>query len=563
MVLPHKHILAFFAIALLSVPMVGQPNRLEIPIGTPSVLSVINKSGKVSVRTVPENDEASGQCKLTALSSASLDERDIRVSNSGKNFEIRVAPAGVKQRIDIEITVPARSRIKIETTEGAVTADGDFRSIEVRTLTGTIAANVGTENLAYSFEWTESRPRYSADIDLAKVRERTGGRFEISGNTFGSSLEKTEKEKRTELRFSSARGIILLNVPPNEIANDLRERPLTNAAKAIVRSGDSLLMEAIRRAAPRYYGEYARNLPPILTEPRISHKKQSTALRPSDDRKSSIRVLDLSNRSVDSVLASEIEVIENGVRRDIISIQRSEAPFNLILLLDVSGSVDRHMAFIRKAARAFLDTALEQDKIAIVTFAEDVKVLSGFTTDRKKLSASLDSFDAGGGTAYYDALAYTLAETLRPLAGERTAIVVLTDGDDNRSFLAFDTLLGPIEESGAIVYPLYVPSGVMASADLTESGLDPLRERYLNSILTDRAKNEGPRLASISGGVFYNITQLSDIQKAYDDIVAQLRGAYEVIYRSSSAVETPMNRIRIRSLRPNTYVQVLNIEPAN
>lgn len=563
MVLPHKHILAFFAIALLSVPMVGQPNRLEIPIGTPSVLSVINKSGKVSVRTVPENDEASGQCKLTALSSASLDERDIRVSNSGKNFEIRVAPAGVKQRIDIEITVPARSRIKIETTEGAVTADGDFRSIEVRTLTGTIAANVGTENLAYSFEWTESRPRYSADIDLAKVRERTGGRFEISGNTFGSSLEKTEKEKRTELRFSSARGIILLNVPPNEIANDLRERPLTNAAKAIVRSGDSLLMEAIRRAAPRYYGEYARNLPPILTEPRISHKKQSTALRPSDDRKSSIRVLDLSNRSVDSVLASEIEVIENGVRRDIISIQRSEAPFNLILLLDVSGSVDRHMAFIRKAARAFLDTALEQDKIAIVTFAEDVKVLSGFTTDRKKLSASLDSFDAGGGTAYYDALAYTLAETLRPLAGERTAIVVLTDGDDNRSFLAFDTLLGPIEESGAIVYPLYVPSGVMASADLTESGLDPLRERYLNSILTDRAKDEGPRLASISGGVFYNITQLSDIQKAYDDIVAQLRGAYEVIYRSSSAVETPMNRIRIRSLRPNTYVQVLNIEPAN
>lgn len=563
MVLPHKHILAFFAIALLSVPMVGQPNRLEIPIGTPSVLSVINKSGKVSVRTVPENDEASGQCKLTALSNASLDERDIRVSSSGKNFEIRVAPAGVKQRIDIEITVPARSRIKIETTEGAVTADGDFRSIEVRTLTGTIAANVGTENLAYSFEWTESRPRYSADIDLAKVRERTGGRFEISGNTVGSSLEKTEKEKRTELRFSSARGIILLNVPPNEIANDLRERPLTNAAKAIVRSGDSLLMEAIRRAAPRYYGEYARNLPPILTEPRISHRKESTALRPSDDRKSSIRVLDLSNRSVDSVLASEIEVIENGVRRDIISIQRSEAPFNLILLLDVSGSVDRHMAFIRKAARAFLDTALEQDKIAIVTFAEDVKVLSGFTTDRKKLSASLDSFDAGGGTAYYDALAYTLAETLRPLAGERTAIVVLTDGDDNRSFLAFDTLLGPIEESGAIVYPLYVPSGVMASADLTESGLDPLRERYLNSILTDRAKNEGPRLASISGGVFYNITQLSDIQKAYDDIVAQLRGAYEVIYRSSSAVETPMNRIRIRSLRPNTYVQVLNIEPAN
>ncbi|QQS32781.1 MAG: VWA domain-containing protein [Acidobacteriota bacterium] len=464
------------------------------------------------------------------------------------------------QRIDLEITVPSGSRIKIETTEGAVTAEGEFRSIEIRTLTGTIAANVGTEKLSYSFEWTGSRPRYSADIELPSIRERAGGRFEISGNTFGRSLKKGEKDKRTDIKFSTARGIILLNVPPNEVANDLRDRPLTNAAKAIVRSGDSLLMEAIRRSAPRYYGEYARSLPPVVTEPRISRRKETVALQPSDLRKASIRFLDMNNRSVEGMTTSGIEIIENGERRDIVSVQRSEAPFNLILLLDVSGSVDRYMTFIRKAARSFLDTVSVMDRVSIVTFAEDVKVLSGFTTDRTKLSSSLDSFDAGGGTAFYDALAYTLAETLRAIKGERTAIVVLTDGDDNRSFLAFDTLLGPIEESGAVVYPLYVPSGVMASADLTESGLDPLRERYLNSILTDKAKDEGPRLASVSGGVFYNITQLSEIQTAYDDIVKQLRGSYEITYRSSSTVETPLNRIRIRSLRPNTFVQVLNVE---
>jgi len=38
----------------------------------------------------------------------------------------------------------------------------------------------------------------------------------------------------------------------------LRERPLTEAAKAIVRSGDSILTEAIRRTSPKFFGEYAR-----------------------------------------------------------------------------------------------------------------------------------------------------------------------------------------------------------------------------------------------------------------------------------------------------------------
>jgi VWFA-related protein len=472
-----------------------------------------------------------------------------------------VQPVGGNKRIDLELVLPAGVNARVEASDGSVTAEGQFGSLDIRTRTGTIAANVPTERLSYTFEWTESRPRYASDIELSEPRERSAGRFEIKGNTDkAKENKKGVRAQRISLKFSTARGIILLNVPPNEIANDLRERPLTNAAKAIVRSGDSLLMEAIRRAAPRYYGDYERSLPPLSTEPRITTRRASAMLKPAELRRASVRVTDIENRSVNGIVSADLEVVENGVPREIVSVRSSEAPFNLVLLLDVSGSVDRYMNFIRKAARAFIDTASNDDKISIITFAEDVNVLSTFTSDKQKLSASLDTFDAGGGTSFYDALAFSVAETLRPLAGERTAIVVLTDGDDNRSFLAFDSLLGPIQESGAIIYPLYVPSGVMASADLTESGLDPLRERYLNPILTDRAKNEGPKLASVSGGVFYSISQISQIQEAYDDIVAQLRVSYEVIYRSDgSGTETPMNRIRIRSLKPNTFVQTMDV----
>jgi Mg-chelatase subunit ChlD len=53
------------------------------------------------------------------------------------------------------------------------------------------------------------------------------------------------------------------------------------------------------------------------------------------------------------------------------------------------------------------------------------------------LSRKLDEIDAGGGTALYDALGYILAVPIKELRGERTAIVVMSDGDDNKSFCRF------------------------------------------------------------------------------------------------------------------------------
>ena len=200
------------------------------------------------------------------------------------------------------------------------------------------------------------------------------------------------------------------------------------------------------------------------------------------------------------------------------------------------------------------------DKIAIIIFNEDVKTLSTFTTDKGKLSESLDTFDAGGSTAYYDALAYTLVETLRPLRGERTAIVALTDGDDNRSFLPFDSLLGSIQESGALVYPLYVPSDLIAASanNNPDASIDPLRTRYM--ALTSKAEIEGERLAQISGGVYYPIRQLTELQKAYDEIVVQLRTAYTVTFRSSASekridsITSP--RLKVRVKRQNSFVKL-------
>ncbi|MEO8648748.1 MAG: VWA domain-containing protein, partial [Acidobacteriota bacterium] len=348
-----------------------------------------------------------------------------------------------------------------------------------------------------------------------------------------------------------------LNVPPNEVMSDLRERPLTNAAKAVIRSGNSVLTEAIRRASPKYFGEYERTLGPTKFEPTLTEVRSVTDSAASI-KQATIRVTDAFNRAVPGLQPADFEITENGTAREILDVKPATTPVNLVLLLDVSGSVDNYVNFIRKAARSFVDTVDRNDRISIVLFNDDVKVLSGFTTDRQRLSEMLDTFDAGGGTAFYDAIAFTLADTLRPMNGERTAIVVLTDGDDNRSFLPFDSLLGSIEESGALIYPLYVPSTLIAASDGDiEKEIDPLRARYMT--LSKKAEGEGEKLAKISGGVYYPITQLSQIRTAYEDIAAQLRTAYSVRFRSADGSDPngrPSPRLKVRVRRENAFAQI-------
>lgn len=588
-----------FVVGFSAVVAGAQNFRRGLTLTKGANIEIVNNYGRVDVLAL--NAEAESQTEiqsyLTANSTASIAEIDLKISNSNNRLVVEVAPSDAKKRVDLSLHLPARTSLKIQTGEGEVRVSGDFAKIEIRTETGTIAADVPLDNLSYSFLWTSSRPRFLSDVELADVKEKAAGKFAISGkvnketpkSTFSiskapdeqisESVEETpaettatpdEKDKkkkdkknksdgRTELQFSTGRGIVLLNVNPNEVPSDLRERPLTNAAKAIIRSGDSLLMEAIRRATPKYFGEYAQTLPPVRFEPSLSVRTPNQTFVNSNIKKVLVRVTDLNNRAISDLKKGDFEVTERGTSREILSVEPTTAPFNLVLLLDVSGSVENYVDFIRKAARAFVETADRSDKIAIIIFNEDVKQISTFTTDKGKLSESLDTFDAGGGTAYYDSLAFTIADTLRPLRGERTAIVVLTDGDDNYSFLPFDALLGSIQESGALVYPLYVPSGLVAAsnADLNAK-IDPLRAKYMG--LTTKAEGEGERLAQVSGGVYYPITQLNQIQKAYDDIVLQLRTAYSVTFKSDlveiADKTTASPRLKVKVRRENAFVKL-------
>ena len=530
----------------------AQTYRQEIETAEKVFLSVKSRNGRVSVIA---SDEQTKNVTIEARSDGAFDSADVHAVTKGNTVNIEMRDRADKDRIDLTVRIPSRSKVNIETQAGSVDIVGNVESAAVSTNTGTIHADVPLEALKFNFIWSASKPRYLSDVELPKVKEKAAGVFTLSGKL---GEKKAAREEHVQLDFLTQRGVVLLNVDPSMVPSDLRERPLTEAARAIVRSGDNQLIEAIRKVSPKMFGDYAKTLPPPEREPTLGRRAPPgqfvSELSPLLLRFNA-SVTDRNGRAIGGMKESDFTVYENGVERKVTKVVPTQEPFNLVLLLDVSGSVEERIDFIRKAARDFLRTASPQDRIAIISFRDDIQIISDFSTDRKMLARKLDEIDAGGATALYDALGYVLANTLKQLRGERTAVVVLSDGDDNKSFVPFPAILEAIIESGALIYPLYIPSGLIpeSSVPKPEVTIDPLRTRYLT--LTTRAHEEGQKLAQVSGGVYYPIGRLEELQRAYDDVVVQLRTAYTITYASNSRPSVSP-RVRVRANRDGASVRL-------
>jgi VWFA-related protein len=560
-----KNLLTTLRLALLiwaaALPAYAQSLQREFFVPVKASVNITNRNGRVMVIA---SDEQRGIVTVKAESTgAPVGYEDVKAVGDGGTIHVDVRARREEDRIDLTVRVPARAVVRVRSEAGAVDVVGNVASAQVVTNTGTIHADVPLDAVNYNFLWEASRPRYLSDVELEKVKEKAGGWYIISGQI---GDKKAQKDQRVRLDFTTQRGVVLLNVDPAMVPTDLRERPLTQAARAIIQSGDSDLMGAIRKVSPRLFNDYVKQLPPPKEAPSLVTRRApgdlATPLTPQLMRLNA-SVTDRNGRAVGGLKTNDFTVFENGEERKVTDVASTNTPFNLVLLLDVSGSVEERIDFIRKAARDFLRTASPQDRIAIVSFRDDIQIISDFTTDRRLLSERLNQIDAGGATSVYDALAYVLVDLLKPVRGERTAVVIMSDGDDNRSFVPFNAVLQAVIESGAVIYPLYVPSGLVPEKSMPAPNvtIDPLRTRFLT--LTTRAEEEGRKLASASGGVYYPITRLEDLQKAYDDVVTQLRTAYTITY-ASAASGVNERRIRVRTTRDGAFVRlspVVSITP--
>lgn len=183
-----------------------------------------------------------------------------------------------------------------------------------------------------------------------------------------------------------------------------------------------------------------------------------------------VAVLDQNQHFVRGLVPGDFAVYEDGVRQDVSFFAAQEVPLDLILLVDTSSSMTDKMPTVRAAALGFLRTLRAIDRGAIVTFADGVRVVQPLTSDQATLVRAVDSTQARGATALYNAIYVALKEFGRAAkqSGDvrRQAIAVLSDGEDTCSMIGFDDVLDLAKRSGVTIFTI----GLRSPADVAIKG---------------------------------------------------------------------------------------------
>ena len=227
-------------------------------------------------------------------------------------------------------------------------------------------------------------------------------------------------------------------------------------------------------------------------------------------------------------------VYEDGMPQEISFFAAADAPFDLVLLLDLSGSNSKNLKMIRNSAKRFIDAARDVDRIALVTFTDQPALYSTFTLDRRKLKKSIDHMDeAIGGTNFWDSLDWVLRDLIAhgSNGSRRSAVVVMTDGIDNAlpdvpgpgSQLPFEKLIDEIRNSETIIFPIYL--------DTEEENV---KRYHVPRAAYAQAREELGQIAQTCGTTLYHAAKLKDLDTVYPQVVRDLSTVYSIGYRPTN-----------------------------
>lgn len=258
------------------------------------------------------------------------------------------------------------------------------------------------------------------------------------------------------------------------------------------------------------------------------------------------------NRGLPGLAQSDFKLYEDGQEQRIVQFESSTAPFDLMLLIDLSGSTKDVIKLIRESAIRFVEAARPADRIGVITFAGQASIVSILTADRDLLRQRIDSIGtARGDTKLYDATNFAMDELLKQSKkSRRTAVVVISDGVDGSipgvsgqqgSHSTYPETLRNIQEFDGVVYTLWLNTEYEAM-----SPLDTQPEAF------DAAHDRLKEMADAGGGVFYEVERLTDLAGVCEQVVADLGTLYSLAYQpSNNSRDGRWRSIRINVDRTN------------
>jgi VWFA-related protein len=307
-----------------------------------------------------------------------------------------------------------------------------------------------------------------------------------------------------------------------------------------------------------------------------------------------VSVLDRHGRFIPDLKRDDFTVFENGVQQSIAYFEPADKPFTVALLLDTSPSTQFHLWQIKEAAIAFAKQLRPQDRVLVVSFNDQVLLLTEVTNDLNVISSVIEQHaNMGSATRVYDALHLVIKERLNKIKG-RKAIVVFTDGVDTASYQAtYESTMREVEELDALIYPIQydttdylramqgVNNGGTTVVTTTSNGpFGSTTSRVTYGAPTVTGPNGGPlpgatqadydranqylrELTEKTAGRLYQANDPAQLADAFSRIAEELRRQYSLGYypqTSDGSTQTDTNgvgrrQIKVRVNRPNLAVK--------
>lgn len=249
-----------------------------------------------------------------------------------------------------------------------------------------------------------------------------------------------------------------------------------------------------------------------------------------------VTVTDKLNRFVLGLQKEDFRLFEDGREQNVTVFSGEDAPLSVGVLFDKSGSMASKVGTSREAAAQLLNTLNKDDEAFLVEFADAAQLSIEFTGQTEKIKSALNDAQTGGLTAMLDAIDIGLRE-MKSAKNSRKAIVIVSDGGDNRSHYTAAQIESLVREADVQIYAMGVFEPVLSLGMTPEEISGP---RLLSEI------------AAQTGGRAFAAALPGDLPSVATRIAVELRNQYVLGYY-------PKNKARDGKYR---NVEVKVTEPA-
>lgn len=251
-----------------------------------------------------------------------------------------------------------------------------------------------------------------------------------------------------------------------------------------------------------------------------------------------VTVTDYLNRPVVGLTKAEFSLYEDGSRQQVRSFWCDDSPISVGVILDLSKSMSNKLDVAREALGKFFDLGNPEDDYFVITFADRPTVLADSTQSIGSIRARLAEAVAGGHTALLDAI-YLGEAKLRQARYTRRALLIISDGGDNRSRFTASELKSMVEEQNATIYAIGLFDKVFKTPE----------EWAGKRLLT--------QITEATGGRTVTLNNPKDLPQAASEISVEMRNQYVLGYRSNNLAHNGRwRKIKVRVSLPARTAQL-------